>query len=64
MGFSARIQVGGWVGLAQFILPHGFDGSGINKAAGRIFGVAPEWAQRLGGAVRNTVPHLDDNTVN
>lgn len=56
------IQVGcGWVGTAMITLLCGFDGAGINKAAGRIFGLSPERTQWLGGAAGEAGPYWDQN---
>ena len=56
------IDVGcGWVGTAMFTELRGFDGEGINEAAGRILGIPPDWAQWLGGAAGRAGPYWDDN---
>ena len=62
MGSPACIDVGGgWIGVAEFNLLRGFDGAGINEAAGRIFGLSPERTQWLGGAAGRAGPYWDDN---
>ena len=56
------IQVGcGWVGTAMITLLGGFDGAGINEAAGRILGLSLERTQWLGGAAGEAGPHWDEN---
>ena len=52
---------GGWVGTAQFTQMRGFDGAGINEAAGRILGLSPERTQWLGGAAGEAGPYWMDN---
>ena len=58
----ACVQVGcGWAGTAMFTLLRGFDGAGINEAAGRILGLSPERTQWLGGAAGLAGPHWAGN---
>ena len=62
MGGPDCIDVGGGcVGLANFRQLRGFDGAGINEAAGRILGLSPERTQWLGGAAGEAGPHWSDN---
>ena len=62
MGGPDCVQVGcGWVGTAMFTELRGFDGAGINEAAGRILGLPPERAQWLGGAAGEAGPYWDNN---
>ena len=62
MGGPDCIDVGGGcVGLANFTQLRGFDGAGINEAAGRILGLSPERTQWLGGAAGEAGPHWSDN---
>lgn len=62
MDSPACVEVGsGWVGTALFTLLRGFDGAGINEAAGRILGLPPERTQWLGGAAGEAGPYWADN---
>lgn len=47
--------------LDQFTSLRGFDGSGINEAAGCILGLSPERTQWSGGSAGEAGPYWDDN---
>ena len=62
MGGPDCVQVGcGRGGTAMFAELRGFDGAGINEAAGRILGLSPERTQWLGGAAGEAGPYWDEN---
>ena len=62
MRSPACVQVRcGWAGTAMFTLLRGFNGAGINEAAGRILGLSPERTQWLGGAAGLVGPYSGGN---